>query len=83
MDVLNNFEKWKDFLGDHVDRAQAMGVSEDKLAAIATKVGEYLADKIDPKNDQERLLKQLWECGDENEKKTLARLMVRLTDKAH
>jgi hypothetical protein len=83
MDVLDSFDRWKEFLGTNVDRAQSLGMSDDQIANVATKVGEYLANKVDPKNDQERLLKQLWDVGSDDERKTVARLMVKLADQAH
>lgn len=83
MDVLDNFGKWKEILGEQVDRAQAMGMSDDQIAHAAEKIGDYLASKVDPQNPQQRLLKEMWEVCDQDEQHTLARVMVKLTDKAH
>lgn len=82
-EVLDNFDKWKEFLGTQVDRAQAMGMSDQQITKAASNIGDYLAHKIDPKNPQERLLKQMWDICDEQEQQTMARVMVRLADKAH
>lgn len=81
--VLENFDRWKDFLGEQVDKAQAMGVSKERITNVAQKMGSFLADKVDPKNPQERLLKQMWDAGSEDEQHTLAGLMVKVSDKAH
>ncbi len=83
MDVLENFDRWKEFLGAQVDKAQAMGVSQDRITEVATKMGDYMSKKVDPKNEQERLLKDLWEAGNENEQRTLASIMVKMADRAH
>jgi Protein of unknown function (DUF3243) len=83
MSVLENFGRWKEFLGEHVDKAQALGFSDEQIANVAAKMGEFLSDKVDPKNDQERLLKQLWDAGSEEERHTLACMMVKMSDKAH
>ncbi|GGJ11485.1 hypothetical protein GCM10010885_21000 [Alicyclobacillus cellulosilyticus] len=83
MDVLENFERWKSFLGEQVDKAQAMGVSDDQIALVAKKMGDFLANKVDPKNPQERLLKEMWDISDEDEQRTLAKIMVKLADRAH
>jgi hypothetical protein len=82
-EVLGSFDKWKEFLGTQVDRAQAMGMSDEQITNVASHIGDYLSNKVDPKNPQERLLKQLWEVCDDKEQQTLARAMVRLSDKAH
>ena len=83
MNVLENFDRWKEFLGEQVDKAQSMGVSQDRITNVAARMGNFLANKVDPKNEQERLLKQLWEASDADEQHTLASIMVKMADKAH
>jgi uncharacterized protein with von Willebrand factor type A (vWA) domain len=78
--VLETFEKWKAFLAERVDQAKAVGMSEEMIAKLAYQIGEFLEEKVDPKNGEERLLKELWRVGSDEEKKTLARLMVKLVD---
>jgi hypothetical protein len=82
MSVLDTFEQWKTFLGKKVDLAKKTGMNEETIANIAYQMGEYLADEIDPKNREERLLKELWEVGSDEEQKILANLMVKLVEKA-
>lgn len=79
--VLTNFETWKKFLGERVAAAKNMGLSEDVISKLAFEIGEFLHNKIDPQNDEERILKQLWDVGDESERKVIARMMVKLTEK--
>lgn len=78
---LDDFSKWKEFLGNRVDQAQAVGMSDQQIADTAFRIGNYLSDKIDPKNPQERLLKQLWDAGDKNDQQALARMMTQLVQK--
>ena len=78
--VLKSFDKWKQFLGERVSQAEKVGMSEETISKLAFQIGEYLQDKIDPKNEEERVLKELWDKGDETERKTLARLMVKLVN---
>jgi hypothetical protein len=80
--VLKVFDKWKEFLAERVSQAERAGMSEEKLNNIAVQVGDFLATKVDPKNEQERVLKELWDVGSEEERRTIARLMVKLVDKA-
>jgi hypothetical protein len=80
--VLKVFDKWKEFLADRVSQAEKAGMSEETLGKLAFQIGEFLSDKIDPENTQERVLKELWEAGNEEERRTLAKLMVKLVDKA-
>ena len=76
--VLTNFEKWKQFLSNRVQAAENIGLSEDQISKLAYKIGDFLAQKIDPENEQEKILADLWQVADENEQKTIARLMVKL-----
>jgi hypothetical protein len=56
-------------------------MSDETISKLAAQVGEYLADKIDPENNEERVLKELWDVADEQERQTLARCMVKLVSK--
>lgn len=78
--VLETFDKWKAFLAERVNQAQAAGMSDETISKLAFQIGEFLEDKIDPKNGEERLLQQLWQVGTEDDRKTLAKLMVKLVD---
>jgi hypothetical protein len=79
--VLKSFDKWKQFLGERVSQAEAVGMSDETVTKLAFQIGQYLEDKIDPKNEEERVLKELWDVGNEQERKTLAHLMVKLVRK--
>lgn len=78
MSVLDNFSDWKHFLGDRVGQAVSAGMESDTIKNVAYQIGGYLAEQVDPKNDQERLLKQLWDAGDEQQRQALATMMVKL-----
>ena len=80
--VLETFDKWKAFLGERVDAAQAKGMTDDMISKLAYQIGGFLEDKVDPKNGEERLLKELWNVSSEDERKTLAKMMVKLVDKS-
>jgi len=78
--ILSNFDTWKKFLGERVAAAKSMGVDEETISKLAYEIGEFLESKVDPKNDEERVLKELWDVGDESDRKTMARLMVKLAE---
>jgi hypothetical protein len=76
--VLQSFEKWKSFLSERVEQARKAGMSDETISKLALQIGEFLSDKIDPENKEERILKELWDVADEDEKRMIARLMVKL-----
>lgn len=80
MSVLENWEHWKGFLGDRLDQAQEQGMSQDIIHQMAHQVGDYLAKQVDPKNEQERVLSDLWSVANEDEQQAIARMMVKLVE---
>ncbi|MBP2001051.1 hypothetical protein J2Z69_002094 [Paenibacillus shirakamiensis] len=79
--VLSNFDGWKKFLGERVKHAEKAGLSEDSIANLAYEIGGFLDEKVDPQNASNRALKEIWDVGNEDERKTIARLMVKLAKK--
>ncbi|WP_274651486.1 DUF3243 domain-containing protein [Paenibacillus humicola] len=80
--VLTNFDTWKDFLKERVNAAKDIGMNEEAISKLAFEIGEFLSDKVDPKNEKQRALKEIWDVGDEEERKTIARLMVKLVQRS-
>lgn len=80
--VLSNFGSWKEFLSNRVDQAKGMGLNEDTISNLAYEIGSFLDEKVDPKNEEQRTLKELWDVGDESERKAIAGLMVKLVQKS-
>ncbi|WAA13542.1 DUF3243 domain-containing protein [Fervidibacillus halotolerans] len=78
MSVLDNWEQWKDFLGDRLNQAQEQGLSQNVINDLAYQIGDYLAKQVEPKNEQERVLADLWSVANEQEQHAIANLMVKL-----
>jgi hypothetical protein len=78
MEILQNWEKWKSYLGKQVENAKNMGLSSNTIEKTAVQIGEYLAKNVDPKNEQERVLADLWSVADEKEKQALASCVMKL-----
>ncbi|WP_100373969.1 DUF3243 domain-containing protein [Bacillus sp. FJAT-45037] len=77
-EILENFEKFKDYLGDKVAKGEKLGLGEETLAKYAETVGDYLASKVEPRNREEKLLQELWKLGDQDQRHALAHMLVRL-----
>lgn len=78
MSVLENWHEWKNFLGDKLNQATNAGMDNDVINNMAYQVGDYLASKVDPKNEQERVLSDLWSVASEEEQRAIASMMVKL-----
>lgn len=78
MSVLDNWNQWKDFLGDRLNQAKSEGMNQGVINDIAFQVGDYLAKQVDPKNEQERILADLWSVASPEEQHAIANVMVKL-----
>jgi len=78
MSVLDNWQQWQDFLGDRLEQAKNEGMSEGAITSIAQQVGDYLASQVDPKNEQQRVLSDMWSVADDKEQQAIANVMVKL-----
>ncbi|KGM44944.1 MULTISPECIES: DUF3243 domain-containing protein [Neobacillus] len=78
MSVLDNWKQWEDFLADRLHQAQNEGMSEGAISALALQIGDYLAEQVEPKNEQERILADLWSVADKEEQQAIANIMVKL-----
>ncbi|WP_026692416.1 DUF3243 domain-containing protein [Peribacillus kribbensis] len=80
MSVLENWEDWKSFLGNRLNHAQNEGMDTSVVSNMAYQVGGYLAKQVDPKNEQERVLADLWSVASDEEKHAIANMMVKLVE---
>lgn len=78
MSVLDNWDQWKDFLGDRLHHAQNEGMNKQVIEDLAFQIGDYLAKQVDPKNEQERTLADLWSVASTEEQHAIANIMVKL-----
>ncbi|MBO2944139.1 DUF3243 domain-containing protein [Paenibacillus sp. F411] len=76
--VLKNFDSWKKFLGERVVQAEKAGMDENTISQLAYEIGDFLDEKVDPGNHSNRALKEIWDVGNEEERRTIAKLMVKL-----
>ncbi|MDF2543530.1 MAG: hypothetical protein K0S47_3248 [Herbinix sp.] len=81
MEIMDNWHDWKKTLGKAVDLGETVGMSEKTITNISEKVGTYLSDHVHPHNDEERLLKEMWDAADEDDRKVLAKIVVKIVDK--
>ncbi|AZV42341.1 DUF3243 domain-containing protein [Peribacillus asahii] len=80
MSVLDNWDQWKNFLGDRLHQGQSQGLEQGAISNLAYEIGDYLATQVDPKNEQERVLSDLWSVASEEERHAIASVMVKLVE---
>lgn len=80
MSVLDNWDQWKNFLGDRLNQGEQQGLSEGAVNNLAFEIGDYLAKQVEPQNDQEKVLADLWSVASDQEKHAMASVMVKLVE---
>ncbi|AOH54355.1 DUF3243 domain-containing protein [Peribacillus muralis] len=80
MSVLDNWDQWKNFLGDRLNQGEQQGLSDGAVNNLAFEIGDYLAKQVEPQNDQEKVLADLWSVASEQEKHAMASVMVKLVE---
>ncbi|AWE06742.1 DUF3243 domain-containing protein [Lysinibacillus sp. 2017] len=78
MGVLQNWEQWTSFLGQQVSEAKDSGMPKKVIEQAAVHIGEYLAKNVDPQNEQERVLSDLWSVAEKDEKQAIASCVMKL-----
>lgn len=80
MEIETSRHDWKKALGRVVNSAEFAGMPDKTINEIANRLGNFFAGSYDPGNREQRLLKELWELADEDEKRSLAKVIVKLTE---
>ena len=78
MDFIKDWKTWRETLKEGISQARKLGVSDATIQSMATKVGDFLSQKVCPATKEEELLKQLWDVGTPDERKVLATLIFKL-----
>jgi hypothetical protein len=80
MSVLDNWSDWKNFLGDRLHQAQHEGMDGKVVSELAYQIGDYLSNQVEAKNDQEKVLADLWSVASPEEQHAIANMMVKLVN---
>ncbi|MEW6661527.1 MAG: DUF3243 domain-containing protein [Bacillota bacterium] len=75
---INSFDQWLNTLSSALDHAETMGMNDNEIAKSATQLGNFLATNVEPDIPENRLLKNLWEQGNEKERQALASMLVKM-----
>lgn len=80
---MQDWSEWRQTLAQAIDVGHSMGMSDEEIAQKAEAIGDFLARNVDPKNPEQRLLKELWDVADEEQQQELARLIIEMVSKNH
>jgi hypothetical protein len=83
MDFVKDWETWRGTLHEGISEARKFGVSDEIMREMATKIGNFLAEKVCPATKEEELLKEMWDVATPDERKTLAGLVIKMVENHH
>ncbi len=81
-EILENFNRFKEYLGEKVSKGENLGLSDEQLAKTTELVAGYLAKHEEPRNREENVLRHLWVVGNKEEQHTLAHLLLKMVREA-
>lgn len=77
-DQEKQWEDWKDSLAAMVNIGSKMGLEEKTINNLAYRLGNWLAEHVDPRSREQRVIKELWDVAGEDERRVLAALIARM-----
>ncbi|SDJ00659.1 DUF3243 domain-containing protein [Salimicrobium halophilum] len=83
MSVMDNFDSWKQFLGSRLNQAESKGLQEGAASELAYEIGDYLAGHVDPKNEEEATLRDLWNASNKEEQHAIANAMIKMVQNSN
>ncbi len=70
--------KWRENIRKRIYLAHKFGIPDETIQAIAVRVGDFLSRKASPVIKEEKLLQEMWSVADLDERRTIAKLMLRM-----
>lgn len=58
--------------------AQGNGISNQAISELAYDIGNYLSTQVEAQNNEEAILRDLWNAADQKEQHAIANIMVKL-----
>jgi len=80
MDYVGNWGEWRNNLSQAVSAGKKAGMSKEQMEKLATQIGDFLAKNVCPETPEEELLKEMWNTASPDERKTIAGLLVKMSE---
>lgn len=80
MNFVQNWDDWRGSLGEIVRAARDIDPSEAHTIEVVEDMMDFLTERVCPGSPEERIVRALWDHAEENERKVMARMLLRLLD---
>ena len=81
MPVTDQFQQFTQELSQRIQAARAAGMSQQDIKARAQQIGDWLAQSVDPRTPEQRLLKEMWQVANQQEQEAIASSLVKLVQR--
>lgn len=75
---FTEWDKWKKTISGAVNLGKTVGMSDDTVEKVGHRIGDMLVSAVDPENREQRLLQELWKAGDDEDRKALTKMVVKM-----
>ena len=77
MDFLKDWVTWRKTLGEALQKGRSLGLPMRKLKNWQRN-GRFSGRKVCPASKEEELLKQMWDVGTPDERRTIAGILIKI-----
>ncbi|OPY67267.1 MAG: hypothetical protein A4E57_02390 [Syntrophorhabdaceae bacterium PtaU1.Bin034] len=78
MDFMKDWNTWRKSVKSAIEQARNVGMKDEEIRDTAREVSNYLAEKVCASTPEERLLKEMWQAGTEQERKAMASVIFKM-----
>ncbi len=80
-DFMKDWNQWKQTVNEAIKTARKLGMPDKLIEVASVKVGDFLANRICAESPEEKLIQELWQAGDADDRKVLGKLLFKVMDK--
>jgi hypothetical protein len=80
-DFIKDWDQWKKTVNEAIKTARKVGLPDKLIELASVKVGDFLSKRLCAESKEEALIKELWDAGNPDERKTLGKLLFKIMDK--
>ncbi|EKP95730.1 DUF3243 domain-containing protein [Thermaerobacter subterraneus] len=78
MPVTDQFQQFTRELSQRIQAARQAGMSQQDIKARAQQIGDWLAQEVEPRTPEQRLLKEMWQVANQQEQEAIASSLVKV-----
>jgi hypothetical protein len=80
-DFIKDWDQWKKTVNEAIKTARKVGLPDKLIEMASVKVGDFLTKRLCTESKEEALIKELWDAGSPQDRKTLGKLLFKIMDK--